>query len=126
MAAHVLVVEDSALVVGALQVLLEDAGHRVSCAPTVREAIACARRDPPDVLLLDLTLPDGDGLTVIEALAAGGAPPPVTAAMTGHDEPAVRERCLRAGCRAVLIKPIAPLTLPRQIAEWLGGRKSKE
>jgi CheY-like chemotaxis protein len=117
--AHVLIVEDSALVVGALQLLLEGAGHRVSSAGSVREAVARARVDPPDVMLLDLTLPDGDGLVVLDVLAADGAAPRVTVAVTGRDEPTVRERCLRAGCREVLVKPIAPLALPRSIESWL-------
>ena len=94
MGAHVLVVEDSALVVGALRVLLEDAGYRVSTAATVRDALDAAAAAPPDVMLLDLTLPDGDGLAVLERLAAASSAPRVTVAVTGRDEPEVRARCL--------------------------------
>ena len=119
MGAHVLLVEDSALVVGALRVLLEDGGYRVSAAGTVRGALAAAAEAPPDVMLLDLTLPDGDGLSVLERLAAAGAAPRVTVAVTGRDEPEVRARCLAAGCREVLVKPMNPMALPRQIAGWL-------
>ncbi len=118
-APHVLLVEDSALVVSALRVLLETTGHRVSSAGTVHDAIDAAELDPPHVMLLDLTLPDGNGLEVLSALAARSHSPPVTVAVTGHDDPAVRERCLAAGCIAVLIKPIAAMKLPVQIAEWL-------
>ena len=116
---RVLLVEDSALVVAALRLLLEETGYRVSAAATVREAIDRAMDDAPDVMLLDLSLPDGSGLDVVAALAARGVVPRVTVAVTGHDDPALRERCLAAGCTDVLLKPIAPLALPGQIRAWL-------
>jgi len=117
--AHVLLVEDSALVVGALRLLLEESGFVVTSAATVREAIDAVERQPPDVMLLDLTLREEFGLDVLEALTSAHRAPRVTIALTGHDEPAVRERCLRAGCRDVLIKPINPRELPTQLATWL-------
>jgi CheY-like chemotaxis protein len=125
---RVLIVEDSALVVTALRILLEDAGHAVSGAGTVREAVDAARRVRPDVMLLDLTLPDGDGLAVLGALRESGDVPPTTAALTGRDEPEVRERCLRAGCRAVLLKPVDTRRLVRDIADWVaaGPRSGSE
>jgi DNA-binding response OmpR family regulator len=118
--AHVLIVEDSALVVSAIRILLEDAGFRVSAALTAAEAMARARDDRPDAMLLDLSLPDGDGLSVLAALRESGAAPRVTVAFTGRDEPATRARCLEAGCRDVLVKPIAPLALAGQLRGWLG------
>ncbi len=119
MTPHVLVVEDSALVVGALRVLLEETGHRVSAASTVADAVATARADPPDVILLDITLDREDGLGVLYALARTGELPRVAVAVTGHDEPQVRERCLNAGCRTVLMKPISATQLPALIKAWL-------
>ena len=119
MTPHVLVVEDSALVIGALRVLLEETGHRVSAATSVAEAVASARADTPDVILLDITLDREDGLGVLHALATSGELPRVAVAVTGHDEPSVRERCLNAGCRAVLVKPINATKLPDMIRLWL-------
>lgn len=119
MRARILLVDDSALVVGALQLLLEESGFAVTTAATVREAIDAAERDAPDVMLLDLTLRNESGLDVLDALTAAHRAPRVTVALTGHDEPAVREQCLQAGCRDVLIKPIRAADLPRQIATWL-------
>jgi CheY-like chemotaxis protein len=116
---HVLLVEDSALVIGALRVLLEETGHRVSAATCVGEAVSTVQRDPPDVILLDLTLDREDGLTVLFELARAGTAFPVTVAVTGHDEPEVMRRCLDAGCRAVLVKPISSMELPGQIRRWL-------
>jgi two-component system OmpR family response regulator len=117
--AHVLVVEDNALVTSATRILLEDAGFRVSTAGRLAEAYAICQSDPPDVILLDLRLPDGDGLTLLKRLPADGGRAPVVAALTGRDEPEIRQRCLRAGCVDVLLKPVDVRTLGPQIRAWL-------
>ena len=77
-------------------------------------------------MLLDLTLPDGSGLDVLAGLSASHDSPTVTVAVTGHDDPTVRERCLHAGCRDVLVKPISALELPRQIAQWLAEARDRQ
>jgi CheY-like chemotaxis protein len=106
-------------VAGALRLLLEETGHRVSVAGCVADAVAAAAADPPDVLLLDLTLPDGDGLAVLAGLRDRGAPPRTAVAMTGHDDAATRDRCLAAGCRDVLVKPVPTRELLRKVAGWV-------
>lgn len=117
--AHVLVVEDNALVTSAMRILLEDAGFRVSTAGRVAEAYAICHSDPPDVILLDLRLPDGDGLTLLNRLRADGGRTPVVAALTGRDEPEMRQRCLGAGCVDVLLKPVDVRALAPRIRSWL-------
>jgi DNA-binding response OmpR family regulator len=102
--AHVLLVEDSELVAGAMTILFEAAGHRMSTAASIAEALGVGRADPAALVLLDLTLPDGDGLTLIEPLRTAGSIKFV--ALTGHDDLATRQRCLNAGCDDVLIKPV--------------------
>ena len=119
MCVHVLLVEDSALVVDALRLLLEETGHRVSAAFNVRQAVDTARAEHPDVILLDLTLGREDGLDVLGELTRTGSMPPVTVALTGHDLPDTRTRCLEAGCLDVLTKPISALELPALIRAWL-------
>lgn len=117
---HVLIVEDDENVTSALRALFEATGHRVSSAASVDEAIAACVNDPPAVMLLDLTLPDGDGLEVLSALARLGVPVPPTAALTGHDLPEVAERCRQAGCREVLLKPFPPRELLAKVAGLAG------
>jgi len=122
---HVLVVEDSALVSSALRILLEETGRRVTVAPSVRAAgealaAAAAADDPIALALLDLTLADGDGLSVLESARAAGVAPRVSVAMTGHDDAATRDRCLAAGCADVLIKPVPMRELLARVGEWLG------
>lgn len=122
MVPHILLVEDSALVIGALRLLLEETGHRVSDASTIADAARVLRTDPPDVVLLDLTLGGEDGLSLMTVVDASTGARPIVVALTGHDEPEVLERCMAAGCRALLVKPIQPMKLKGQIAEWLGER----
>ena len=106
--ARVLVVEDNADAGDAMRMLLEAGGHEVRVAGTVAAAIAACNETPVDLMLLDLTLPDGDGL---EVLARVTTAPNATVALTGWDEPAIIARCRAAGCRDVLLKPVSARTL---------------
>jgi CheY-like chemotaxis protein len=115
----VLIVEDNELVTGALRILFEETGRRVTVAHSVAEAIAKGASDPPDLLLLDLTLPDGDGLEVAKSLAKRGIEPKATVALTGRDDPASLERCSAAGITAVMVKPVPAKELLRKAKEWL-------
>jgi CheY-like chemotaxis protein len=111
----VLVVDDSPLVTEALGALLDAVGYRSAAAHTVGDAVRVAHAVRPDAMLLDLTLPDGDGLEVLAALGPGRAM--VALALTGHDDPATAARCRAAGCRTVLSKPVRAADLVRALAE---------
>jgi CheY-like chemotaxis protein len=84
--------------------------------------VACSEH--PDVILLDLTLGREDGLDVLGELSRTDNLPPVAVAVTGHDNPETRERCIEAGCLDVLTKPISALQLPSLIRGWLAGRRA--
>lgn len=114
-----LIVEDNELVTGALRILFEETGRRVTVAHSVAEAIAAGASDPPDLLLLDLALPDGDGLEVARSLSLRGVQPKATVALTGRDDPASLERCADAGVTAVMVKPVPTKELLAKVKEWL-------
>jgi DNA-binding response OmpR family regulator len=114
---HILIVDDSDLVTAALRVLFEESGLRVSVARCAADAIAVASDGAPDVMLLDLMLPDGHGLSVLDALREAGHTVPATLALTGRDDPETTARCLAAGCREVLLKPVPPRELMRRVTE---------
>ena len=119
--AHVLIVEDNDLVSAALRVLFEQTGRRVSTVGTVADAISVASADRPDLMLIDLTLPDGNGLLILEELRKENREPRVAVALTGHDEPAIVARCTALGCADVLLKPVPTRELLRRAEEWLSG-----
>jgi len=104
---HVLVVEDDVECAGSLELLLTTLWScRVSVAHDGAEALATARTDRPDVVLLDLGLPDVDGFGVARALRAmSGARAMLIVAVTGYVTPEYRARALEAGCDAFVAKP---------------------
>jgi CheY-like chemotaxis protein len=118
---HVLVVEDNVDVGDAFRVLFESTGRRVSVVQTVADALRAARSSRVDLMLLDLTLPDGSGLDVLETLKAETARPRVSVALTGRDEPDVARRCYELGCVAVLVKPVPARELLRRADAWLAA-----
>lgn len=63
--AHILVVDDEALIRSSLTYRLEQAGHRTSAAYNAEDALAIAQRDRPDLVLLDIGLPGMDGLEAL-------------------------------------------------------------
>jgi DNA-binding response OmpR family regulator len=109
---HILIVDDSTLVTDALRLFFESSGYCVSVANDVTTAAQRSITNPLDALLLDLTLPDGDGLSVLTHMRKHKVTMPrITIAVTGHDNAVTRDRCLAAGCQAVLVKPVRPREL---------------
>jgi DNA-binding response OmpR family regulator len=89
----------------------------VETAANIAEALGALRSDPPALALLDLTLPDGDGLVLVEPLHGAGCT--IVVALTGHDDEQTRERCLAAGCTEVLVKPVPTRELLARTRHWL-------
>lgn len=118
---HVLIVEDNELARDAWRLLLQATGHRVSVAATVAEALAVARAERPDLALLDLTLPDGESLSIIPQLLVEENPP-IFVALTGHDTREVADRCRTAGCASVLVKPVTSKELLATVGPLLASR----
>ena len=115
----VLVVEDNALVTDAVRVLLESCGHEVVTAGTVEDAVSQVEEHRPLLVLLDLTLPDGSGLDALQRYSTAADYPVITVALTGHDDPGLRKKCLAAGCRDVLLKPVPARQLMARVSEWV-------
>lgn len=65
---RLLIIEDDPYIMRALSSILEIEGYALDCVTTGADALSKARSDPPDLFLLDLGLPDMDGLQVIQQL----------------------------------------------------------
>ena len=101
---RILVVEDDAASATVLARLLRLLGHRVQTAAGVGPALALAARERFDLLLCDITLPDGSGCDLMRAVAAMY---PVTGvAITGHSAPEDLADSRRAGFAAHWVKPL--------------------
>ncbi len=118
---QVLLVEDNEAIRGAFTVLLEESGYRVVGAPTGAAALRLAGEDRPDLVILDLGLPDVSGLEVARALrrAPETARIPIVA-LTGQALETHREASLGAGCSVYLTKPVNTHELLRILGEFTG------
>lgn len=101
--ATILVIEDDAHLNGALTATLKAAGYRPVPARTAAEGLRWFRHYSPDLVLLDLGLPDQDGLAVIRALRAEGTTPIVI--LSARDTEAVKVEALDLGADDYLSKP---------------------
>ena len=102
--AHVLVVEDNADLALGLRMNLEVEGHRVTVAATGVEGLRLARELRPDLLVLDLMLPDLDGYRVLETLRDEGHELPVLI-LTARQEERDKVRGFRLGADDYVTKP---------------------
>jgi two-component system CheB/CheR fusion protein len=103
---RVLVVEDHQDGREALAMLLRLNGHEVLEAPDGKSGLALARQRRPDVVLLDIGLPDVDGYEVAREIRAALGDAVHLVALTGYGQPSDRERSARAGFDAHLLKPV--------------------
>ena len=102
---HILLVEDNLRLQELIEQALRDAGYRVDLATTVAELLAAAASVQYDLLIVDLMLPDGDGLDAIRTLRARRSSVPILI-MTARGSIDDRVRGLDAGADDYLIKPI--------------------
>jgi PAS domain S-box-containing protein len=118
-ALRVLLAEDNAVNQVVAAGLLKAEGHTVVVAGNGKEALAALGREAFDVVLMDVQMPEMDGLEaaarVRQAEEATGAHVPIIA-LTAHAMKGDRERCLEAGMDDYLAKPIQPAELRRVFA----------
>ena len=105
MTLRVLVVEDDAAIRGLLCAALAAEGFEVLTAVSVSEATALVAHAPPDAIVLDLGLPDGDGAGLVRAVRSRSAVP-IVIASARRDE-AGKIALLDAGADDYLVKPFA-------------------
>jgi FixJ family two-component response regulator len=115
-AARVVIVEDDASLLGALAFAMRADRYEVSAYRTANRALAA--HQACDCLVVDLRLPDMDGLTLIDELRARGIHAPAILITTSPDERS-RRRASRADV-AIVEKPLLDGRLGRQIATAIG------
>jgi DNA-binding response OmpR family regulator len=103
---RLLVVEDEARITEALRVALSRAGFAVDAVATVTDARAALPLAPYDAVILDLGLPDGDGLDLLVEHRQAGSRVPVLV-LTARDAVEARVAGLDAGADDYLVKPFA-------------------
>lgn len=122
-AGKILVVDDEPLIRAQIGQTLEAFGHTVLEAEGGQEAIALARTEKPDLILLDLMMPDMTGMEVCEALRADPATHDVRIiAISGMDAKRALEESVIAGADDFLAKPIDALELSVRVRSILRVR----
>jgi CheY-like chemotaxis protein len=117
---HILVVDDHELNLKLLTRVLELEGHSVAAAGTLDAAERAIAEDPPALIVLDLNLPDGDGLELARRLKSD--PRTGSCAIVACTADAMtedRERALAAGCDAYVSKPIDTREFAELVASLL-------
>jgi two-component system KDP operon response regulator KdpE len=106
---RVLVCDDEPQILRAVRITLRDEGFEVVAAATATEALDAAALRSPDAAILDLILPDGDGVEVTRSLREWSAVPIIVLSAVGEEEQKVR--ALEAGADDYVTKPFSPREL---------------
>jgi CheY-like chemotaxis protein len=115
---YVLVVDDDRDTVDSYRLLLSLWGHRTLVAYDAQTALEAARRERPDLVVLDLAMPGVDGWELARRLrATPGLEDVVLLAVSGYGHQAARGKSHAAGIDRHLIKPLAPEALQGLLAE---------
>ncbi len=115
--AKVLVIEDSAPTREVVSAVMRNAGHDVVVAPNGELGVRFAATHQPDLVLLDVYLPDIDGFTVLRRIHEH-APVPVVM-LTGADDEQSRLRGEAAGAVRFLVKPVGVKELLATVSDVL-------
>jgi CheY-like chemotaxis protein len=110
---RVLVVDDSVDSAETIAELLRIWGHEVSTAHDGPQALAVAREKKPEVILLDIGLPEMDGYEVARQLRAESLGGRLLIALTGYSGDSDRELVKQAGFDRHMIKPVDPEALQK-------------
>jgi CheY-like chemotaxis protein len=123
---HVLVIEDNADMRVLLRAMLMGEGHRVEAADGGAAGVDLARSGRPDVVLVDIGLPDLDGYEVGRQIRAILGPSVRLIALTGYGQAEDRQRSRAAGFDAHLVKPVSGQLLHETIGTLLASGPASE
>jgi two-component system KDP operon response regulator KdpE len=125
-APRILVVDDEPQILRALRVVLRDAGFEVVLAETASEALDRAAVRPPQAAIVDLMLPDTDGIEVTRLLREWSDMPILVLSAVGEEEQKVR--ALQAGADDYITKPFGSRELVARLQAALrrGGRSDEQ
>lgn len=117
--AHILVVDDEHGIRDLLWEVLNDEGHAVTLAENAAQARAARAAEAPDLVLLDIWMPDMDGVTLLKEWAAGGLLTMPVIMMSGHATIDTAVEATKIGASAFLEKPITLQKLLKAVEQGL-------
>ncbi len=116
---RILLTEDNVVNQKVASRFLELMGYRCDIAANGREAVECATRQPYDVILMDVQMPEMDGYTATKLINERTTPEtrPQIIALTAHASVQDRELCLSNGMDDYLTKPVVPAVLAQKLRD---------
>ena len=122
MARHILIIDDEPDIRDVISLSLEEFGHwQTTAAASGQEGLALAQHHPWDAIVLDVSMPDLDGVTVVGRLQANPATAHIPIILlTARVLPSDQARFAQLGVAGVIPKPFDPLQVWQQLANILG------
>jgi CheY-like chemotaxis protein len=120
----ILIVDDHPMLRDLFARVLTAGGHQVTVAGTAAMALAAAARDPFDLMILDVEMPESDGIALATAVRGGTGPNRATPILlvSGHDPDTIRDRAPDpAPFEGVLQKPVDAVGLLRAVARMVAA-----
>jgi len=125
LSASIVVVDDAPANLMLIANILEDAGYQVRVASSAQRALSLVRRQPPDLILLDVNLPDQDGYHVCRELKADATLKSVPVIFLSADDSAdAKARAREAGGAEYLVKPFEAADVLARISGQLQSARS--
>jgi twitching motility two-component system response regulator PilH len=119
---HILIVDDSPTEIHILKTMLERHGYRTSAARNGTEAIALARQEHPDVVLMDIVMPGVSGFQATRQLNKDPATSSIPViVVTTKDQETDKVWALRQGARDYIVKPVIEQDLIAKIQAALAS-----
>lgn len=126
MSYSILIVDDNASLANLYQIVFERIGCHVRRVTSGIDALNFIAEEIPDVVLLDVMMPEMDGVEVCQRIRAEWPQqPPAIAIYTANTRAEVREKCLGAGADMFFTKNLSVFDLPEQLAESLNQQSKK-
>ena len=124
--AKILVVDDEPDIRELVSEILEDEGHEVTVAEDGAAARAAFARNKPDLVLLDIWMPDVDGITLLKEWSAGGKLDCPVVIMSGHGTVETAVEATRLGAHDFIQKPVSLARLLAVVSQALDSRPTQE
>lgn len=116
----ILIIDDDLTALDIVDFLFEDKGYEVVRRTDGISALECIGEVKPNIILIDLMMPQMNGQECVRQMRGRGIKTPVVA-FTALDDPEIHQEALTAGCNLVLTKPCKPALLVKHIEDLLAA-----
>lgn len=120
---RILIVEDNMDTYELVRFILEKNGYETFLAMNGRDGVNAATKQMPDLIIMDLSMPEMDGWTATRLIKGNAHTNTIPLiALTAHALPGDRQRAFDAGCDEYITKPMDLLELLESVNDWIGKR----